>query len=91
MKSRHELFLIYKEALQNITQHSGATVILIQLDLVKSNLSLKINDNGSGYDQYIVAEGAGIKAMKNRAAVLNADFDIQSDKKGTSVLLHVPI
>jgi signal transduction histidine kinase/streptogramin lyase len=91
MKSRHEIFLIFKESLNNIARHAAATMADINIDMVKSRLLMKIQDNGKGFDPHHSLNGQGFSEIKKRAAVLNAVVDIQSDRKGTAVILSVPI
>lgn len=91
MKARHEIFFIFKEALTNIIEHSKCTDSIINIDLVKSNLLIKIHDNGTGFAIKSLQNSNGIKEMQKRASKLNALLDIQSDKKGTAVILSVPI
>ncbi len=91
MKMRHEIFFIFKEALNSIIQHSNCTNSIINIDLVKSNLLIQIHDNGSGIDTKSLQNSTGIKEMTKRAKLLNALLDIQSDKKGTAVILRVPV
>lgn len=91
MKMRHEIFFIFKEALSNIVEHSKCTDSIINIDLVKSHLLIKIYDNGTGLAIKSLQNSSGIKEMQKRASNLNALLDIQSDKKGTAVILSVPI
>ncbi len=91
MKLRHEIFFIFKEALNNIIQHSNCTESIINIDLVNSTLYLKIHDNGNGFDVKTSQSNNGLREMMKRAEVLNAVLDIQSDKKGTSLILQVPV
>src|SRR5439155_16614734 len=50
MRTRHEIFFIFKEAMNHIVQHSNCTNSIINIDLSKSILSIKIHDNGTGFD-----------------------------------------
>jgi signal transduction histidine kinase len=91
MKSRHEIFFIFKEALNSIIEHSNCTNAIINIDLVKSNLMIKIHDNGTGVAIKSLQNSKAIKEMQKRADTLNALLDIQSDKKGIAVILSVPV
>jgi signal transduction histidine kinase/streptogramin lyase len=46
---RHNLFLAFKEALNNVVKHASATEVRISLALTESSFSLSIEDNGRGY------------------------------------------
>jgi signal transduction histidine kinase len=89
MKARHEFFFIFKEALRNIAEHANGSVSLINVDLSAGKLLLKIQ-NSEVCNSGIETEH-GKKEMQQRAAVINAELDIQSDNKGTSIILLVPV
>ncbi|MEJ7739021.1 MAG: hypothetical protein WKF97_16475 [Chitinophagaceae bacterium] len=91
MKSRHEIFFIFKEALNNIVQHSRCSDAIIHIYKVNSTLSIKIHNNGTGIEAQSIHTINGIEEMKKRAGILNAMLDIQTDKKGSSVILQVPL
>src|SRR5690606_30845516 len=68
----------------------------IEIDFMtqSSNLTLKIKDNGKGFDSSNSYDGLGLKLSKNRMALLNTIYkskpfvlDIQSDTKGTTVTI----
>jgi signal transduction histidine kinase len=98
--ARREVFLIFKESLTNIVKHSGATQILIEFDFSADSLTLKIVDNGKGFDpgkvpSALFAEemgGHGILSMKKRAAELNGKFEIKSELgQGTVISFQLPL
>lgn len=92
--ARREVFLIFKESLTNIVKHSGATQIQIEFGFAADLLTLKIVDNGKGFDPLNVPTGLfadqkgghGILSMKKRAAELNGEFAIDS-KAGTGTVI----
>jgi signal transduction histidine kinase len=45
---RHNLFMAFKESLNNIVRHSGATEVLVTIDLEGNHLRLAVRDNGHG-------------------------------------------
>ena len=46
---RHNIFLAFKECINNIVRHSQATVVTIELQIQGAELRLLIQDNGSGF------------------------------------------
>ncbi len=46
---RREVFLLFKESVNNIVKHSGAKRVEIELKIADGNLTLKIADNGKGF------------------------------------------
>jgi signal transduction histidine kinase len=91
MKSRHEFFLIFKDALRSMAGYSNGTRILINIDLLRPKLSMKIQDNGSYDDPASVFSDNCMLNMIKRAEQINAVLDIQTDRKGVSVILLLPI
>lgn len=47
---RHNLFLAFKEALNNVVKHSQATEVIVALEVRDNGLVLSVQDNGRGFD-----------------------------------------
>ena len=78
-ETRHHVFLIVKEALNNVARHSGATEARIELDFTGNKLSLTIKDNGRGFDTAAcLALGRGLENMRSRAGNIGGRFDLES-------------
>ncbi len=90
MKTRHEFFLLFKEALRMIVQYSRGKDTLVNIDLFQSKLSMKLHDETASFDANISEVERSIKEMNTRAALIPAELDIQYDKKGIAVILMVP-
>jgi len=90
MKKRHELFFIFKEAMRNIAEQANGTPSVINIDLASGNLLLKILNPEAGFYPPVVAETTK-QEMKQRALIIGADLEIQSDKNGVSIILVVPV
>ncbi len=85
---RRNVFLVVKEALNNILKHSKATEVNITLTRVADGLTLHIQDNGIGIDLDAVRQfGNGLKNMKKRMNDVGIEFNIEN-KNGTLVTLH---
>jgi signal transduction histidine kinase len=85
---RRNVFLVVKEALNNILKHAKATEVSITLVRVENSLTLYIQDNGTGIDMEKLRQfGNGLKNMKKRMADIGADFSIEN-KNGTLITLH---
>jgi PAS domain S-box-containing protein len=96
---RRELFLIFKESVNNIAKHSGCTEAQIEFYQETNSLVLKLTDNGKGFDPSRVSEhtdsskgGNGLISMQRRAVELGGSFEITSTPgQGTSTTLKVPL
>lgn len=85
---RRNVFLVVKEALNNILKHSQATEVSITLQKVAGGLTLNIQDNGVGINFAALRQFSnGLNNMKKRMADVNIDFNIEN-KNGTLVTLH---
>jgi len=85
---RRNVFLVVKEALNNILKHAKATEVSITLERVEDSLSLYIHDNGKGIDLDAIRQfGNGLKNMKKRMQDIDIDFRIEN-KHGTLITLH---
>ncbi len=91
------LFRIVQETLNNIIKHAKANVISIFVTHNPSYITLKITDNGRGFDvtdldnpdRENVSHGLGIRNMYNRAKLIGADFQLNSViGKGTEVIIQ---
>jgi PAS domain S-box-containing protein len=89
---RREVFLIFKESINNIVKHSGATVAEVEFRFDRDQLFLRVSDDGRGFDVSDESEGHGLISMRERAQDMGARFEMQSSiGKGTTVILTVPL
>ena len=92
MEHRQHIYLIMKEAINNLVKYSGATNAVIRALSVGGWLKVEVSDNGSGFDPASSRKGNGIVNMKSRAALMRAALNIDSlQGKGTSVMLMLKI
>ena len=85
---RRHIYLIFKEALNNVLRHADATAVAIELRLANRKLHLEITDNGRGYRPPPVgagleSDGNGLISMARRAKSLGGAFGItKRDSRG---------
>ena len=85
---RRNVFLVVKEALQNIIKHSNATQVKIILSKETDGLSLVIHDNGKGIDVDNIRQFSnGLKNMKKRMCDVEIEFAI-ANENGTKIKLY---
>lgn len=90
-ETRREVLMIFKEAVNNIARHSGCTRVDIELSDRGGRLTLKLNDDGKGFDSSRESEGNGIVSMARRAERLKGTLEITSSSEGTSMILKMPL
>jgi two-component system, NarL family, sensor histidine kinase UhpB len=91
-EQRKNLFLIYKEALNNAAKYSGAKKVEISLQQQGHALMMRIRDNGQGFDEQTIKPGNGLRNMRERATEINGQLSLKSTSgQGTTVQLDLPI
>ena len=89
---RHDFFMIFKEAVNNLAKYSDSSEAIIEIAVKKSELQLIITDNGKGFDPALIKDGNGLINMQRRAMALNGKLHIKSDiGQGTIIELRIPV
>ncbi|MGN6421314.1 MAG: two-component regulator propeller domain-containing protein [Pseudobacter sp.] len=96
MEWRREIFLVFKEAVNNIVKYAKASKVDITLKRQKNVLLMTITDNGVGFrsnsGQQGTVRGNGLRNMRKRAEAMNGSLQIISaPESGTSVELRIPL
>ena len=88
---RRQVFLMFKEAINNLVRHSQCTQAEIELRIEGMWLLLKVVDNGAGFDPDGVSGGNGLVSLRRRATALGGETIVSSTKgQGTTVTIKVP-
>jgi len=94
LEFKRDLFLIYKEVLNNIVRHARAENVSIEIDCKRNRLQMSIADDGVGFDNLDreFHEGNGLRNLRMRAQAIGANLKVRSaTDEGTSVQLTVPM
>ncbi|HEX6845825.1 MAG TPA: two-component regulator propeller domain-containing protein [Chitinophagaceae bacterium] len=90
LEQRRNLYLIFKEALNNAVKYSQCTQIDLILNLKNRFLKLELADNGKGFNIEEIKRGNGLNNLEKRAKEINGQIDIKSAPgKGTCINLMV--
>jgi signal transduction histidine kinase len=90
-RSRHGLFLAFKEALNNVVRHSGASEVRLQIHLKDRELIVSVLDNGHGIGNEREEGMDGLIAMKQRMLAIGGKCSIESEPAiGTTVQFTLP-
>ena len=91
--ARHNLFLAFKEALNNVVRHSGATEVWIRIKAAGGIARIVIEDNGCGF--VVTGDsgmGNGLRNMRERLAQIGGSCEVRSQPgAGTVVEFHLPL
>lgn len=91
MDLRRDIYLIFKEAINNIAKHSECRAVKIIFDIRHSEIILRIEDDGIGFDAGQQTTGNGLVNMKNRVEKLKGYFQINSRlNQGTDIIIRIP-
>jgi len=92
-----EVFGVLQEALANVMKHSGASEVVVRLDIRGDRGRLSIQDNGSGFDvdQAIAGtrngQSLGLTSMRERVQSIGGTLTVTSKEgEGSTLVVDVP-
>jgi PAS domain S-box-containing protein len=88
------LFRITQEATTNIGRHSKATEVHVNLERNDHSISLRVFDNGVGFNAETIWKGntLGILGMRERASIAGGKLEIKTAPgNGTEIFVSVPL
>ena len=87
-ETRRQVFLIFKESVNNAARHSGCAQASVNLTVTSGTLAFSVSDDGKGFDADRVEAGEGLLSMRQRAKKIGSELTISSSAGiGTTVLL----
>ncbi|MDX1992743.1 MAG: sensor histidine kinase [bacterium] len=91
--TQETLFRIAQEALSNIARHARARTVRLTLETDEHRrLTLRIVDDGQGFDPQQAGGGMGLNNIRTRAAGISAQVDIHTEVgAGTDLTITVPL
>lgn len=101
-EARHNLFLTFEEALNNVLKHSEATKVNVAMNVSSPEFELKVTDNGRGFDPALLSAsngevrggrgGNGLKNMRQRLTAVGGKCFISSQPgAGATVTMCIPL
>ena len=85
------IFRIVQECLTNVHRHSGSRVAAIEIKRGSGNITLSVQDEGSGIPSEKLLEiesqggGVGIRGMRERVLQCGGEMVLQSGARGTKI------
>jgi len=90
LQTRRDLYLIFKEAVNNAAKYSRCTKVDITIVNSDRQISIRVKDNGIGFCTDTARTGNGLKNMEQRAVRMKGELTIASQPgKGTELTLTV--
>ena len=93
-RSRQSLLLAFKEALNNVIKHSGASRVDLAIRVEQDNVVVSIADNGTGIPggSEPLPGSQGLAGMRDRMRDLDGDCEILAGPEGGTVVnLMLPL
>jgi signal transduction histidine kinase len=88
------LYRIVQELLNNILKHAQANEIIVQISQHDGDLTLIVEDDGSGFDADAARAkgGLGLRSLESRVKYINGALTIDSvPGSGTTVTVEAPV
>ena len=92
--TEREVYYVLREALTNVTRHSHASKVEIQLAQTNGTLHGSLTDNGVGFSQKNLnnQNGFGLSGMEQRIKKIGGELAVKSSPgKGTRLSFDVPV
>jgi signal transduction histidine kinase len=101
-EARHNLFLAFEEALNNVLKHSAATKVKVEMNSNAREFELKVIDNGKGFETVALSAakeqprggrgGNGLRNMRQRMAAIGGECLVLSQPtEGTAIMMRIPL
>lgn len=92
MEQRRDVYLIYKEALNNIHKHAGPKNVWIKVEQNQNYLFIQIKDDGKGFNTDLITHRNGLNNLRSRAEKWHGRINILSaEDKGTAIEIKIPM
>jgi signal transduction histidine kinase len=92
MEQRRDVYLIYKETMNNIVKHASAKNVWIEAQWRSGTLFLKIKDDGKGFDPSILTNRNGLKNIRSRTEKWKGTTSFKTAPgNGTLIEIIIPL
>ena len=88
---RREVYLLFKEAVNNLIRHSACSEADLEFRASGKVLWMRISDDGVGFDPSVASAGHGLRSLRDRTAALGGRLEIVSAPgSGTTLRFVIP-
>ncbi|MCP5525637.1 MAG: hypothetical protein H7A47_02365 [Verrucomicrobiales bacterium] len=90
---KRDLILMTKGVLANVVQHANASECVIEIALDERELTLKVSDNGCGFDPGQIPQSSfGLQSLKDRIEGWKGGLQVDSAPgRGTRITIRLPL
>ena len=91
LETKRNLYMMYKEILNNVVLHASATGVSILVGWEGRRFSLVVKDNGRGFNVDAPPQGNGLRNLRARSERIGGALSIVSTPSGTTVSVELEI
>ena len=85
-------FRVVQEAVSNVSRHAGATRVAVHLTATPRTATLRVEDDGRGFEAARPGPGLGLVGMRQRVESLGGTFSVTTGPgRGTAILASFPL
>jgi signal transduction histidine kinase len=84
------VYRLVQEALTNVAKHAQASCVRVAVSDSDGQLSIDVQDDGSGFDSETASHGFGLAGMRERVSLAGGTLSIDSNERGTLLRAHLP-
>lgn len=94
---RRAIYLSAQEGISNVIQHADATRVRLSLREERGQITLEVEDNGSGFGPLAeparanASAGIGLRSMRDLARELGGDFQARNSPQGAQLTISFPV
>lgn len=86
-----DIYQIVNNCVYNALKHAKAKNVDCQINIVKNELNVIVEDDGCGFESVDNHEGAGFKIIRNLVDNASGTLSIDSGEKGTIIIAAIPL
>jgi signal transduction histidine kinase len=84
------VYRLVQEALTNVAKHAQASCVRVAVSESDGQLSIEVQDDGSGFDAEPASHGFGLAGMQERVSLAGGTLSIDSNEHGTILRARLP-
>jgi signal transduction histidine kinase len=85
------VYRLVQEALTNVAKHARAERVRVAINGSSEELSIEVQDDGSGFDPQTTSHGFGLAGMQERVTLAGGTLSVESGQGGTLISVRLPI
>jgi signal transduction histidine kinase len=85
------IYRVVQESLNNAVRHGGADRAIVEIFEEEGEMTVRVADDGAGFDPDAPSAGYGLTGMGERIALAGGELNVSSGPSGSTVLARVPV